>query len=54
MEPKTYVTVGWEERLYNEFKSKFPEAILVFYINHLRWEVLAAEDVYRPAPQAAA
>jgi hypothetical protein len=51
---KSYFTEGWEERLYNEFKSKFPEAILLFYINHLRWEVLSAETVFQPAPSAAA
>jgi hypothetical protein len=53
MDPKAYFTAGWEERVYNEFKSNFPEAILIFYINHLRWEVLAAEDVFTPAPPAA-
>jgi hypothetical protein len=54
MDPKTYFTEGWEERLYNKFKSNFPEAILVFYINHLRWEALAAEDIFSPPPPAAA
>ena len=54
MDPKTYFTEGWEERLYNQLKSTFPEAILIFYINHLRWEVLAAEEVFHPAPSAAA
>ena len=54
MDPKTYFTEGWEGRVYNEFKSKFPEAILVFYINHLRWEALGAEDLFIPAPPAAA
>jgi hypothetical protein len=54
MDPKTYFTEGWEGRLYNEFKAKFPEAILVFYINHLRWEALAVEGVFTPAPPAAA
>src|SRR5215475_7605237 len=54
MDPKTYFTEGWEERLFTEFKSKFPEAILLFYINHLRWEALSAEGVFTPMPQAVA
>jgi hypothetical protein len=53
-DPKKYFTEGWEERIYQKFKSEYPEAILLFYINHLRWEALAAEEVFRPAPQAAA
>ncbi len=54
IDPKTYFTDGWEERLYNQMKATYPEPILIFYINHLRWEVLAAEDVFHPAPSAAA
>jgi hypothetical protein len=54
IDPKTYFTEGWEERLFQQLQSAFPEAILIFYINHLRWEVLAAEEVFRPVPSAAA
>jgi hypothetical protein len=54
MDPKTHFTDGWEDRVFTEFKPKFPEAILLFYINHLRWEALSAEHVFTPAPQAAA
>src|SRR5579871_5436950 len=43
MDPKPYFTEGWEERLYERLKTQYPEAILVFYINHLRWELLGAE-----------
>jgi hypothetical protein len=53
MDPKLYFTEGWEERVFNQLKSTFPEPILVFYINHLRWEVLAAEDIFQPVPSAA-
>ena len=54
MDPKPYFTEGWEERLYERLRTQYPEAILVFYINHLRWEVLGAEGVFQPAPSAAA
>lgn len=54
MDPKKYFTEGWEERVYDKFKSEFPDVILLFYINHLRWEALSADEVFLPAPQAAA
>ena len=54
MDPKKYFTEGWEERIYEKFKSEYPEPILLFYINHLRWEALSMEGVFHPAPQAAA
>jgi hypothetical protein len=48
MDAKPYFTEGWENRLYNQLKSVYPEPILVFYINHLRWELLDAEGIYQP------
>ena len=54
MDPKPYFTDGWEDRVYNEFKSKYPEPILDFFINHLRWEALSVEGVFQPVPSAAA
>jgi hypothetical protein len=49
MDPKPYFTEGWEQRVYEKFHGTCPDALLLFYINHLRWELLAAEDLYRPA-----
>ncbi|HXS95762.1 MAG TPA: hypothetical protein VN736_14255 [Candidatus Limnocylindrales bacterium] len=54
IDPKPFFTEGWEERVYEKFKNVFPDAILVFYINHLRWELLGADGVYRPAASSAA
>ena len=48
MDPKPYFTEGWEQRVYEKFHGACPDALLVFYINHLRWELLAAEELYRP------
>src|SRR3954464_3489704 len=33
------LTEGWQTRVYEEFHDKFPEAMLIFYINHLDWEL---------------
>ena len=54
MDPQPYFGEGWEDRVYEKFHAQFPEALLVFYINHLRWELLKAEQPYRPASRSAA
>ena len=54
LDAKKYFSEGWEARVYDQFHSTHPEAILLFYINHLRWELLEASDVYRPASPNAA
>jgi hypothetical protein len=54
MDPKPYFTEGWESRVYEKFRNEFPEAILLFYINHLKWELLNATELFRPASPNAA
>ena len=54
MDPKPYLAEGWEERVYQKFRESFPEPLLVFYVNHLRWELLGATELYRPASSNAA
>ncbi|HMD71428.1 MAG TPA: hypothetical protein VKF41_08795 [Bryobacteraceae bacterium] len=49
MDPKPHFAEGWEQRVYLKFHGTCPDALLIFYINHLRWELLAAEDLFRPA-----
>lgn len=44
-----YFTEGWEERVLAAFRATYSENVLVFYINHLRWELLKAAEVFRPA-----
>jgi hypothetical protein len=54
MDAKQYLAEGWEDRLLDKFHGAYPEALLVFYINHLRWELLNAAEPYRPASPNAA
>jgi hypothetical protein len=54
IDPKPHFTEGWEGRVYENFRAAYPEAVLIFYINHLRWELLGATEVYRPAAPSAA
>jgi hypothetical protein len=49
MDSKPYFTEGWEDRAFEKFRTAYSEPLLLFYINHLRWELLGATDVYRPA-----
>ena len=47
-----HLTEGWQTRVHEHFNGKYPEPLLVFYINHLALEVQKAEEVYLPAPKA--
>ncbi|MBL8211135.1 MAG: hypothetical protein JNK87_10510 [Bryobacterales bacterium] len=44
-----YLTEGWETRVWNEFNAKYPKPALLFYINHLAWEIGKSSQVYLPA-----
>jgi len=43
-----YLTEGWHQRIYDKFKTTYPPAVLLFYINHLDWEVSKAESLFQP------
>ena len=38
----------WREKAFENFKDKYPEPLLVFYLNHLAREVVKAEEVFTP------
>ena len=42
-----YLTEGWQQRVLEKFKTTFPEPLLLFYINHLGWEVAKTETVFQ-------
>jgi hypothetical protein len=47
------LTEGWQQRVYNQFQTTFPEPVLVFYINHLDWELTKSTQIFNPAAVAA-
>ncbi len=49
LDPAQYLSDGWRERAYQEFHGKYSGAVLLFYLNHLGWELTKAEDVFLPA-----
>jgi hypothetical protein len=48
VDAKAYLTGGWQQRVFERFREKYPEALVVFYINHLTAELTDGEP-YAPA-----
>jgi len=46
---KQHLTEGWEARAFDRFKAEYPENLLLFYINHLAWEMADAQAAFLPA-----
>ena len=44
-----YLTEGWAARVFEKFRSSYPEPVLLFYVNHLAWELKSAEQPFAPA-----
>jgi hypothetical protein len=49
---KSYLTEGWAERVFDEFQTVYSEPVLLFYINHLSWELTDAAEPFLPASVA--
>lgn len=49
LEAGKYLTEGWRERVFEQFSEKYPRAILLFYINHLDWELNKSVELFVPA-----
>ena len=49
LDASKYLTEGWEQRAYDNFKDTYPAALVHFYINHLALEMLKAENLFVPA-----
>jgi hypothetical protein len=48
----SYLKQGWQQDVVNRFSGEFPDAVVLFYVNHLAWEVQKSEAVFVPEPQA--
>jgi hypothetical protein len=49
LKPEEYLTEGWQMRVFDEFHGKYSREILLFYINHLDWELNKSEQIFLPA-----
>jgi hypothetical protein len=44
-----YLTDGWQQRTFEHFRGTYADALLLFYLNHLGWELLKEEHLFAPA-----
>jgi hypothetical protein len=44
-----HLSEGWQLRVWEKFRGSYPPAALLFYLNHLAWEVAKSEEVFAPA-----
>jgi len=44
-----YLTEGWQQKTFDKFKDTYSRPLLLFYINHLGWEVAKTEQVFQAA-----
>ncbi len=49
LDPQKYLIEGWQNRIFDQFSGKYQREILLFYINHLDWELNKTEQVFLPA-----
>jgi hypothetical protein len=49
LKPEQYLTQDWQARVFQKFSEKYLREILLFYINHLDWELTKAEQIFLPA-----
>jgi hypothetical protein len=49
LDASKYLTDGWQQRTYDKFKDAQQKDVLLFYINHLDWELAKAEQLFQPA-----
>jgi hypothetical protein len=49
LDASQYLTEDWQQRVYGEFKEKHPEPLVLFYVNHLAFDLGKAEESFQPA-----
>jgi hypothetical protein len=49
LKPEEFLTEGWQQRVFGEFLGKYQREILLFYINHLDWELTKTDQLFVPA-----
>ena len=40
---------GWQQQVWDKFHAVYPAPALLFYINHLGWEIAKTSQVFQPA-----
>lgn len=50
---KSRLSDGWQERAYERFRGQYTQALLLFYLNHLTWELDPEATLFAPKGAAA-
>lgn len=48
IKPDQYLRGEWQLRVWDEFKGKYADSVLLFYINHLNWELNKDVEYFAP------
>jgi hypothetical protein len=49
LDASSHLTEGWQTRSLEKFRGEYPESLLLFYLNHLGWELGGAQQAFLPA-----
>jgi hypothetical protein len=49
IDPSTFLTEAWKQRVYDEFHERFSGPLVLFYVNHLAWELEKETQPFVPA-----
>lgn len=49
VDAKPFLTEGWQGRVFEQFRADYPKSLLLFYINHLGWELAEDKTAFLPA-----
>ncbi|HKD05229.1 MAG TPA: hypothetical protein VKB79_04930 [Bryobacteraceae bacterium] len=49
LDARSWLSEGWQERTLDKFRGQYPESLLLFYLNHLGWELGGAQQAFLPA-----
>ena len=49
LDASAFLSDGWQERSLEKFRGDYPESLLLFYLNHLGWELGGAQQAFLPA-----
>ncbi|MDX2150397.1 MAG: hypothetical protein SFV54_06670 [Bryobacteraceae bacterium] len=52
MDAGQYLTEGWQQRAFEEFRARYPEPVLLFYLNHLAAEMSKEASFFAGAARA--
>ncbi len=52
-DPGKKLSNGWRQKVFDEFRERYGEDLVLFYINHLDWEMGLADEPFTGAAQPA-